>query len=329
MKQQVILLNGPSSSGKSTLAKALQAMIADTRSLRYEVISIDDFLPMTPTEPIYEDDVFAISGALCEKALAALEAGRGVILDHVITSGRVFDQLQAALSAYSVRLVRITCPLPVLRERESVRGDRCPGSAEASAAYLYPSGGYDLTVDTGEASPSENALRTFRAFFLPESVPSERSPSMRIRLEPITEENWLDVARLEVAPEQRGFLDTPLGILARGYVYREQRARVFAITADGAAAGVCLVKDLDDEPACYDLQQFLVDRRFRRRGVGTEALRQLLALLRQERRYDCVEVCVHQDAADALRLYARCGFADTGYVDPCAPHCRNLRYLLR
>ena len=56
---------------------------------------------------------------------------------------------------------------------------------------------------------------------------------MRIRLEPITEENWLDVARLEVAPEQRGFLDTPLGILARGYVYREQRARVFAITADG------------------------------------------------------------------------------------------------
>ena len=149
---------------------------------------------------------------------------------------------------------------------------------------------------------------------------------MEIRLEPITEENWQAVARLEVEPDQARFLDTPLGIIARGYVYRGQRARVYAVTADGAVAGVCLVKDLDEEPACYDLQQFLVDRRFQRRGVGAEALRQLLARLALERRYGRVEVCVHREDEAALRLYAKCGFADTGYVDPDAPHCRNLRH---
>jgi RimJ/RimL family protein N-acetyltransferase len=84
------------------------------------------------------------------------------------------------------------------------------------------------------------------------------------------------------------------------------------------------VKDLDEEPACYDLQQFMIDRRYQGRGCGTEALRLLLAALEQERKYDRVEVCVKKDAAAALRVYEKAGFVDTGYVDEAAPDCRNL-----
>ena len=50
MEQQIILLNGPSSSGKSTLAKALKKLISDKGHGRYEVISIDDFMKMSPAE---------------------------------------------------------------------------------------------------------------------------------------------------------------------------------------------------------------------------------------------------------------------------------------
>ena len=52
MKPHVVLLNGPSSSGKSTLARALQALIMEQTSERYEVVSIDDFLKMSPDETI-------------------------------------------------------------------------------------------------------------------------------------------------------------------------------------------------------------------------------------------------------------------------------------
>ena len=156
--RQVILLNGPSSSGKSTLAKTLQDMMEEKRSEKYEVVSIDDFMTGSPLEPIYEDDVFAISGDLCDHVLEILKTGAGVIVDHVITSERIFRQLKEMLHAYPLRLVRVTCPLKVLQEREQARGDRCPGSAEASEAYLFPREGYDLTVDTGMHSPSENAL---------------------------------------------------------------------------------------------------------------------------------------------------------------------------
>ena len=73
MKPHVILLDGPSSSGKSTLAEALQTLIREQTSERYEVVSIDDFLKMSPDKTIYEDDVFEISDGLCERALEILQ----------------------------------------------------------------------------------------------------------------------------------------------------------------------------------------------------------------------------------------------------------------
>ena len=147
------------------MAKALQNLIEKKRSERYEVVSIDDFMKGSPNETIYEDDVYAVSGDLCEKALEILGSGSGVIIDHVITSERIFRQLTETLFAYPLRKVNISCPPEVLRERELARGDRCPGSAEASAEYLYPKDGYELTVDTSRGTQAENALLIFETMF--------------------------------------------------------------------------------------------------------------------------------------------------------------------
>ena len=165
MKQQVILLNGPSSSGKSTLAKALRKLIDEKRNQQYEIVSIDDFLKMTTEETIYEDDVFGISRALCEKVLERLETAPGVIIDHVITSQRIFEQLKHLLENYLLKTVRVTCPLEILLEREKARKNRCLGSAEASYEYLYPKDGYDLTVDTHRMSTAQCALEIYRSLF--------------------------------------------------------------------------------------------------------------------------------------------------------------------
>lgn len=147
-----------------------------------------------------------------------------------------------------------------------------------------------------------------------------------IRLETINEGNWVKVARLSVSEEQQSFLDRPIGILARGYVYRDCNARVFAIANDDEIVGVALVRDLDEEPACYDLQQFMIDRRFQNKGYGTEALRFIIAALHHEGKYDCIEVCVNKKDYPALHLYQKAGFVDTGYIDDAVPDCLNLIY---
>ena len=140
-----------------------------------------------------------------------------------------------------------------------------------------------------------------------------------IELFDLTEENWLAIRKLAVREDQKAFLDSALGIIARGYIYRANRARVIGIAHEGECIGAALVKDLDDEPACYDLQQFMIDARHQGKGFGTAALQMILSELEAERKYDCVEVCVNKEAAEALRVYEKAGFVDTGYVDEDAP----------
>ena len=149
-----------------------------------------------------------------------------------------------------------------------------------------------------------------------------------LRLLEISEDNWLEARGLSVGEGQQDFLDSALGIIARGYVYRDARARVIGIAEDDALVGLALVKDLDEEPACYDLQQFMIDARWQGRGYGTEALGLILAELGAERKYDRVEVCVKRDDAAALRVYEKADFVDTGYIDDDAPDCLNLMYRL-
>lgn len=149
-----------------------------------------------------------------------------------------------------------------------------------------------------------------------------------ITLEEVTERNWLMVRRLAVAKEQRGFLDNAVGILARGYVYRNCRPKLFAITHNGTPVGLVFVRDMDEEPACYELQQFMIDFHVQNQGFGSAALALILSLLREERKYPCVEVCVKESNTPALHVYEKLGFADTGYVDDTMPDCRDLRCCL-
>ncbi len=147
-----------------------------------------------------------------------------------------------------------------------------------------------------------------------------------ISIEDVNESNWTKVTRLSVSMEQQSFLDSPIGIIARGYVYRDCGARVLAIVNDDEIVGVALVRNLDEEPACYDLQQFMIDQRFQNKGYGTKALRLMITMLSRERKYPCIEVCVNKRAFAALRLYQKAGFEDTGYTDASAPECLNLMY---
>lgn len=145
-----------------------------------------------------------------------------------------------------------------------------------------------------------------------------------IRLTDITEENWTDVAGLSVRDDQKDFVAPPVGILARGYAYRNCNAKVYAIENDGEIVGTALVREFSDEPRGYDLQQFMIDQRYQRRGYGSQALKLILEELRKENHYDHVELCVKKADGEAIRLYEKHGFRDSGYVDGDVPDALNM-----
>ena len=145
-----------------------------------------------------------------------------------------------------------------------------------------------------------------------------------VKLTDITEDNWFEVASLTVKDSQKEFLALAIGILARGYVYRDCNARVFAIENDDTIVGVALTREFTDEPLGYDLQQFMIDQRFQRKGYGSAALGLILDELRKEAHFDHVEVCVKKEDAAAIHLYQKYGFVDSGYVDEDLPDSVNL-----
>ena len=167
MENRVILLNGPSSSGKSTLSRALQAQLREKTGKEYAILSIDDFMKLTTQETIYEDDVFEISGEMCEAALERLKTADGVIVDHVITSARIFRQFLEMLRAYPLLLVHVACPLEELKRRENARGDRHPHAGrqgnpvQADRRHFRPARG--LLFEGGDARESRRAVRHHQA----------------------------------------------------------------------------------------------------------------------------------------------------------------------
>lgn len=152
MAGKIILLNGASSAGKSTLAEALQVGLPEP-FLRF---SLDLFFiePILPKARIRAGDfawsamrpnIFAGFHA-CLTALAG--AGNNLVVDHIIESAEGRAQLEKALAGLDVFFVGVHCPLPELERREAVRGDRDVGDARRDLQFVHTFGRYDIEVDS-------------------------------------------------------------------------------------------------------------------------------------------------------------------------------------
>jgi len=140
-----------------------------------------------------------------------------------------------------------------------------------------------------------------------------------ITLQPINENNFLEAAAIKVSDMQKGFVASAPMILARAYAYRNQNAVCWSICDGSRMVGLAMVHDMEEEPACYHLCEFLVDAAFQNQGIGRKALELVLDHCRRERKFSRVEVCVKKENTAAILMYEIAGFRDSGYEDPDAP----------
>lgn len=166
-----MVLNGGSSSGKSSIARRLQDLLGPT----WLTLGVDDLIRALPggDDPVdagpsidFESDGSVTVGddfrraeAAWYQGLAAIgRAGTGLILDEVFMGGRVSqDRLAAALSGLAVMWVGVGCAPGVAAARERTRPDRVVGMARLRAERVHEGVCYDLVVDTTVASPTECA----------------------------------------------------------------------------------------------------------------------------------------------------------------------------
>ena len=160
---RVILLNGASSAGKSTLARNLQLLLKEAAM----IFSMDDYLAMsrgkheTALEAVRESGLPFIESFHAAIAEAARK-GALVIVDHVIGESRRWIQdLLNRLDGIPRILVRVECRQDVLLERERRRTDRTPAPAHAQRQHagIHRHFPHDFSIDTSADTPRKCAMR--------------------------------------------------------------------------------------------------------------------------------------------------------------------------
>lgn len=152
----IVVLNGPSSAGKSTLSKYLCENLVE-HPLHIE---LDAFRNMEPTgywdveKELVRVRVAALCRAINASAATFSRHGQSVIVDHVLSHDAWHYMLEDLIDL-PVFIVGVFCSLDVLIDRERIRGDRKIGLAESQFDSIHTSRHYDCVVDTSSASEIE------------------------------------------------------------------------------------------------------------------------------------------------------------------------------
>ena len=164
---KVIVINGASSAGKSTLARALQQRLAEPfLHWSFDHLRESNALPMARIRT-GELDWTRMRPAVFDgfhRSLSAFaEAGNNLIVDHIIEREQWLGDLVRLLAPFDVFFVGVHCPLPELERRERERGNRRAGEARRDFYSTHRITDYDLDIDATQPT-EDNVARLITAW---------------------------------------------------------------------------------------------------------------------------------------------------------------------
>lgn len=150
----IILVNGASSSGKSTLSKALQEKLEQP----FWHYSIDhlvaaNILPQAQIQSkefLWSDLRPQFFSGFHHSLPALARSGNNLIVEHIVETQEWMRLLLELLAPFDVFFVGVHCPLLELERREQVRGNRRIGEARQDFETVHSFGAYDLEIDSAQ-----------------------------------------------------------------------------------------------------------------------------------------------------------------------------------
>lgn len=167
-RPEVILFNGGSSSGKSSLTAALQRVLPGVW-LRFGVDTLVDACPpsllssdgldLAADGSVHVAASFTVVEEHWMGGLARMaELGARLLIEDGFISGPAAQRRwRTALAQVSTGWVGVRCDPAIAARRERARGDRTAGMAERQAESVHLGIDYDLVVDSTDRRPDDLA----------------------------------------------------------------------------------------------------------------------------------------------------------------------------
>lgn len=177
----VIILNGPSAAGKSTLQKTIQRFAP----VPYLGVGVDAFFnDLFPDEhgklrcktvanfeqtlryvTIENNTVYLHVGAEGRKIVTGMNqaiaayarAGNNLVVDYIMYDPSWMQELLQALEGCPVYMIGITLPLEILQQREQARSTSPLGHAKSHYDTVHINNAYDMMLDTSILSADQAA----------------------------------------------------------------------------------------------------------------------------------------------------------------------------
>jgi chloramphenicol 3-O phosphotransferase len=149
----IILLNGASSAGKTSLCKQLQVVLDEPYLHLQEDVFVFNTYHERWTRPGPGERIFAMTMLAYYRSIrACVSAGHNVLVDTGFYSADLVQRFVQELHDLPIWLIGVHCALPELERREQARGDRQAGIAREQFLTIHTYVLYDVEVDTSEAS---------------------------------------------------------------------------------------------------------------------------------------------------------------------------------
>ncbi|MEM9158429.1 MAG: chloramphenicol phosphotransferase [Verrucomicrobiota bacterium] len=153
-----IVLNGASSSGKTSIVRSLQRL-SGTPLLHASLDTFTDMFDWSSVDDGVRKECHSVGVGNFHRCLPILASGPfPLVVDHVFERQEWFEECFKALKGRRTFFVGVHCPLPVLESREQERGNRRLGLAKSQFERVHVGKDYDLELDTSKFSSEECAL---------------------------------------------------------------------------------------------------------------------------------------------------------------------------
>lgn len=156
-KGHIILLNGTSSSGKSTMAKEIIKELPE-----YFHLSVDEYAYFIDLMEARDDKrlIPVETYHYFHRNIAMFsDSGVNVVVDTLFDCEESRKDFFDVLKDYPVLQVGLHCPEEVLVLREVERGDRRIGNAKGQIKIVHKNMSYDLSIDTHQDDKLINAKK--------------------------------------------------------------------------------------------------------------------------------------------------------------------------